>query len=79
MNPYRYGASPFEYALVESEGNLKETVMNAQIKWLPGPDPAYPEALNQFVVWMLQPQPAVRPHINDIVIHVDKLISKCVN
>ncbi|KAJ0984413.1 hypothetical protein J5N97_002769 [Dioscorea zingiberensis] len=74
-----YGASPFEYALVESEGSLQETVMNSQIKWLPGPDPPYPEALNQFVVWMLQPQPTIRPHINDIVIHVNKLISKFVN
>uniref|UniRef100_A0A1D1XVE2 non-specific serine/threonine protein kinase n=1 Tax=Anthurium amnicola TaxID=1678845 RepID=A0A1D1XVE2_9ARAE len=70
-----YGVSPFEYALGESGGSLQLAIMNAQIKWPPGPNP-YPEQLRQFVVWMLQPQPTVRPHIDDIVIHVDKLISK---
>jgi len=72
----RYGESPFEYALDESGGNLQLTVMNAQIKWPTGPDPPYPEQLHQFVVWMLQPHAAMRPHINDITVHVDKLISK---
>ncbi|XP_008804427.1 probable serine/threonine-protein kinase DDB_G0291350 isoform X1 [Phoenix dactylifera] len=71
-----YGVSPFEYALGESGGSLQLAIINAQIKWPPGPDPPYPDALRQFVVWMLQPQPAVRPHIDDIIIHVDKLISK---
>ncbi|XP_073012329.1 uncharacterized protein [Typha latifolia] len=71
-----YGVSPFEYALGESGGSLQLAILNAQIKWPPGPNPPYPEALHQFVVWMLQPQPAMRPHIDDIVIHVDKLISK---
>lgn len=71
-----YGASPFEYALGESGGSLQLAVVNAQIKWPAGPNPPYPEALHQFVTWMLQPQATVRPRIDDIVIHVDKLISK---
>lgn len=71
-----YGVSPFEYALGESGGSLQLAVMSAQIKWPPGPNPPYPEQLRQFVIWMLQPQPAMRPRIDDIVIHVDKLISK---
>ncbi|KAM0942607.1 putative transferase, protein kinase NAK family [Dioscorea sansibarensis] len=71
-----YGVSPFEYVLGESGGSLQLAILNAQIKWPPGPNPPYPEALHQFVIWMLQPQPAVRPHIDDVIIHVDKLISK---
>lgn len=71
-----YGVSPFEYALGESGGSLQLAILNAQIKWPAGPNPPYPDALHQFVRWMLQPQPAVRPRIDDIVIHVDKLISK---
>ncbi|GAA0158262.1 non-receptor serine/threonine protein kinase [Lithospermum erythrorhizon] len=71
-----YGASPFEYALEESGGSLQLAIVNAQIKWPAGPNPPYPEALHQFVKWMLQPQAAVRPRIDDIIIHVDKLISK---
>ncbi|CAL9079839.1 unnamed protein product [Musa acuminata var. zebrina] len=71
-----YGASPFEYAIGESGGSLQLAVMNAQIKWPSGPDPPYPESLHQFIVWMLPPQPAVRPKIDDIIVHVDKLISK---
>ncbi|XP_038978532.1 probable serine/threonine-protein kinase DDB_G0291350 [Phoenix dactylifera] len=71
-----YGSSPFEYVLGESGGSLQLAVMNAQIKWPSGPDSPYPEPLRQFVVWMLQPQPAVRPNIDDIIIHVDKLLSK---
>ncbi|CAN1840094.1 Serine/threonine-protein kinase 16 [Linum perenne] len=71
-----YGVSPFEYALGESGGSLQLAVMNAQIKWPTGPKSAYPEALHQFVTWMLQPQATVRPCIDDIVIHVDKLITK---
>lgn len=71
-----YGVSPFEYALGESGGSLQLAIMNAQVKWPGGPDPPYPEPLHQFVLWMLQPQPAVRPNIDDIIIHVDKLISK---
>ncbi|CAN1296989.1 Serine/threonine-protein kinase 16 [Linum perenne] len=71
-----YGVSPFEYALGESGGSLQLAVMNAQIKWPAGPKSAYPEALHQFVTWMLQPQATVRPCIDDIVIHVDKLITK---
>ncbi|THG08648.1 hypothetical protein TEA_015518 [Camellia sinensis var. sinensis] len=71
-----YGMSPFEYALGESGGSLQLAIVNAQIKWPTGPNPLYPDALHKFVTWMLQPQVTVRPHIDDIVIHVDKLISK---
>ncbi|PWA63430.1 phosphorylase kinase, gamma catalytic subunit [Artemisia annua] len=71
-----YGASPFEYALGESGGSLQLAVINGQIKWPAGPTPPYPEALHQFVSWMLQPQATVRPRIDDIIIHVDKLIAK---
>ncbi|XP_022729084.1 serine/threonine-protein kinase 16-like isoform X1 [Durio zibethinus] len=71
-----YGVSPFEYALGESGGSLQLAIVNAQIKWPAGPKPPYPEALHQFVTWMLQPQVAIRPCIDDIIIHVDKLISK---
>ncbi|KAL3343054.1 hypothetical protein AABB24_026885 [Solanum stoloniferum] len=71
-----YGVSPFEYALGESGGSLQLAIVNAQIKWPAGPKPPYPEALHQFVTWMLQPQGTVRPRIDDIIIHVDKLISK---
>ncbi|CAL5362472.1 unnamed protein product [Camellia sinensis] len=74
---WRYGASPFEYALGESGGSLQLAIVNAQVKWpTSGPKPPYPEALHQFVNWMLQPQATVRPRIDDIVYHVDKLISK---
>nr|GEY84133.1 serine/threonine-protein kinase 16 [Tanacetum cinerariifolium] len=71
-----YGASPFEYALGESGGSLQLAIINGQIKWPAGPKPPYPEALHQFVSWMLQPQATVRPRIDDIIIHVDKLIAK---
>ncbi|KAI8543162.1 hypothetical protein RHMOL_Rhmol08G0196200 [Rhododendron molle] len=71
-----YGASPFEYALGESGGSLQLAIVNGQVKWPAGPNPPYPEALHKFVTWMLQPQATVRPRIDDIIIHVDKLISK---
>lgn len=71
-----YGESPFEYAVEEPDGSLKSAIMNTQIKWPTGPNPPYPEQLRQFVTWMIQPSPTVRPHINDIIVHVDKLISK---
>lgn len=71
-----YGVSPFEYALGESGGSLQLAIVNAQVRWPAGPKPSYPEALHQFVTWMLQPQGAVRPCIDDIIVHVDKLISK---
>ncbi|KAL2242998.1 probable serine/threonine-protein kinase DDB_G0291350 [Sesamum indicum] len=74
-----YGESPFEYALGESGGSLQLAIVNAQIKWPSGPNPPYPDALHQFVTWMLQPQAAVRPRIDDIIIHVDKLITKFSN
>lgn len=72
----RYGVSPFEYALDESGGSLQLAIINAQVKWPAGPKPPYPEALHQFVTWMLQPQGTVRPRIDDIIIHVDKLVAK---
>ncbi|XP_047165570.1 serine/threonine-protein kinase 16 isoform X2 [Vigna umbellata] len=71
-----YGVSPFEYALGESGGSLQLAIVNAQVKWPAGPKPPYPEAFHQFVSWMLQPQAAMRPRIDDIIIHVDKLIAK---
>ncbi|RWR85013.1 serine/threonine-protein kinase 16 [Cinnamomum micranthum f. kanehirae] len=71
-----YGVSPFEYVLGESGGSLQLAIVNCQIKWPPGPSPPYPEPLHQFVTWMLQPQATIRPRIDDVVIHVDKLISK---
>nr|XP_009798655.1 PREDICTED: serine/threonine-protein kinase 16-like [Nicotiana sylvestris] len=71
-----YGVSPFEYAFEESDESLQLAIVNAQIKWPTEPNTSYPDALHQFVTWMLQPQATVRPRIDDIVIHVDKLISK---
>ncbi|KAK9008815.1 hypothetical protein V6N11_080293 [Hibiscus sabdariffa] len=71
-----YGVSPFEYALGESGGSLQLAIVNAQIKWPAGPEQPYPEDLRQFVTWMLQPQPALRPCIDNIILHVDKLVSK---
>ncbi|KAJ0795662.1 putative protein kinase-like domain superfamily [Helianthus annuus] len=73
----RYGVSAFEYAPGESGGSLQLAVKNALIKWeTTTPEPPYPEALHQFVSWMLQPQPSVRPRMDDIQIHVDKLIQR---
>ncbi|XP_047974743.1 probable serine/threonine-protein kinase DDB_G0291350 [Salvia hispanica] len=71
-----YGESPFEYALGESGGSLQLAIVNAQVKWPAGPNPPYPDALHQFVKWMLQSQATVRPRIDDIIIHVEKLVSK---
>ncbi|GJX18686.1 zinc finger, CCHC-type containing protein [Tanacetum coccineum] len=55
----KHGASPFEYALGESEGSLQLAIINGQIKWPAGPKPPYQEALHQFVSWRLQPQATV--------------------
>lgn len=44
---YRYGISPFEYALGESGGSLQLAIVNAQVKWPVGPKAQYPEALHQ--------------------------------
>ncbi|KAG6404105.1 hypothetical protein SASPL_136345 [Salvia splendens] len=74
-----YGESPFEYALGESGGSLQLAIVNAQVKWPAGPNPPYPDALHQFVKWMLQPQATVRPCIDDIIIHVEKLVAKFSN
>jgi len=74
--PCRYNVSPFEDALGESEGSLQLAIVNGQLKWPAGHNPPYPDELRKFVIWMLQPQPAMRPHIGDVVLHVDKLIAK---
>ncbi|XP_049933049.1 uncharacterized protein LOC116251205 isoform X2 [Nymphaea colorata] len=71
-----YGESPFEFALGESGGSLQLAIMNGQVKWPSGPNPPYPAQLHQFVIWMLQTQVALRPCIDDIIVHVDKLLSK---
>lgn len=71
-----YGVSPFEYSLGESGGSLQLAAMSGQVKWPPGPNPPYPDSLHQFVTWMLQPQAAIRPRIDDVIIHVDKLLAK---
>eukprot|EP00249_Psilotum_nudum_P013388 c24303_g1_i2 orf=259-891(-) len=71
-----YGVSPFEYSLGESGGSLQLAALSGQVKWPSGPDPPYPELLHQFVTWMLQPQVELRPNIEDVTIHVDKLLAK---
>ncbi|CAL5088590.1 unnamed protein product [Urochloa decumbens] len=71
-----FNVSPFEYALGESGGSLQLAIVNGQLKWPAGPNPPYPDELRQFVIWMLQPQSEMRPHIGDVVLHVDKLIAK---
>lgn len=71
-----YNVSPFEYALGESGGSLQLAIVNGQLKWPAGPKPPYPDELRHFVIWMLQPEAAMRPHISDVVLHVDKLIAK---
>ncbi|CAM0951158.1 unnamed protein product [Alopecurus aequalis] len=68
-----YGVSPFEYALGESGGSLQLAIMNTQVKWPSVPSP-YPDALHKLITWMVQPQPAMRPHINDVLLHVNKLV-----
>ncbi|CAN6446759.1 unnamed protein product [Victoria cruziana] len=71
-----YGESPFEFTLGESGGNLQLAIMNGQVKWPSGSNPPYPDQLHQFVTWLLQTQVALRPRIDDIILHVDKLLSK---
>ncbi|KAK8940886.1 3-phosphoinositide-dependent protein kinase 1 [Platanthera zijinensis] len=68
-----YGASPFEYAL-DSGGSLQLAIMNVQIRWPSSANPPFPESFHQFITWMLQPQPSIRPFIDDVILHVDKLI-----
>ncbi len=72
---YRYRESPFEYVLGESGGSLQLAVMSGQVKWPPGPTPPYPDTLRQFVTWMVQPQITMRPHLEDVSIHIDKLLA----
>ena len=67
--------SPFEYALGEQGGSLHLAAISGVVKWPPGPDPPYPESLHKFVTWMLTPSVASRPYIQDVFLHVDKLIS----
>ncbi|KAH9536235.1 hypothetical protein CY35_17G098200 [Sphagnum magellanicum] len=71
-----YRESPFEYALEESGGSLQLAVMSGQVKWPPpGPtSPSYPNTLRQFVTWMVQPQITMRPRLEDVSIHIDKLL-----
>jgi len=71
-----YGMSPFESALGEQVESVQLAVMSNNVNWPPGPNPPYPETLRQFVTWMLQPSIASRPSIEDICIHIDKLIAK---
>lgn len=71
-----YGISPFEYSLGESGGSLQLAAMSGQVKWPEGPKAPYPDSLHQFVTWMLQPQVELRPTIDDVLIHVDKLLAK---
>ncbi|CAK9218583.1 unnamed protein product [Sphagnum troendelagicum] len=70
-----YRESPFEYVLGESGGSLQLAVMSGQVKWPPGPTPPYPDTLCQFVTWMVQPQITMRPHLEDVSIHIDKLLA----
>ncbi|KAI5069961.1 hypothetical protein GOP47_0014304 [Adiantum capillus-veneris] len=71
-----YGVSPFEYSLGESGGSLQLAAMSGQVKWPEGPKKPYLDSLHQFVLWMLKPQVELRPTIDDVVLHVDKLIAK---
>ncbi|TYK28118.1 serine/threonine-protein kinase 16-like [Cucumis melo var. makuwa] len=45
-SPYRYGLSPFEYALGESGGSLQLAIVHAQIKWPVAPNPPYSDTLH---------------------------------
>ncbi|MCO5561871.1 hypothetical protein L7F22_015496 [Adiantum nelumboides] len=71
-----YGVSPFEYSLGEAGGSLQLAAMSGQVKWPEGPKKPYLDSLHQFVLWMLKPQVELRPTIDDVVLHVDKLIAK---
>lgn len=71
-----YGMSPFEYALGEQGGSLHLAISNGVVKWPPGPNPPYPDYLHKFVTWMVNPTVESRPYIQDVCLHVDKLIEK---
>nr|CAD1825321.1 unnamed protein product [Ananas comosus var. bracteatus] len=43
------------------------------------PETPYPDSLRLFIIWMLQPQPAMRPYIEDVIFHLDKLFAKLSN
>lgn len=68
-----YGVSPFEYVL-DSGGSLQLAITNVQIRWPAAASSPFPESFHRFVNWMLQPQPSIRPFIDDVILHVDKLI-----
>ena len=72
----RYGVSPFEYALGESGGSLQLAAMSGQIRWPSGPKKPYQDSLHRFVTWMLKPQVELRPTIDDVIIHIDKVLAK---
>lgn len=67
--------SPFEYALSEQGGSLHLAAISGVVKFPPGPNPPYPEALHKFVTWMLTPSVESRPYIQDVCLHVDKLLT----
>ena len=70
----RCGQSPFEYSLGEAGGSLQLAVLSGQIKWPPEGEARYPESFRQLVSWMLQTNPTLRPDIDDVITHVEKLM-----
>jgi serine/threonine kinase 16 len=50
--------------------------MSGQIRWPSGPKKPYQDSLHQFVTWMLKPQVELRPTIDDVIIHIDKVLAK---
>lgn len=71
---YRYGVSPFEYAIGEAGGSLQLAAMSGHIKWPSPARPPYPETLHAFVIWMLNPQMNMRPRIDDVILHLDRML-----
>ncbi|KAJ7564916.1 hypothetical protein O6H91_02G039300 [Diphasiastrum complanatum] len=71
-----YGVSPFEYTLGEAGGSLQLAAMSGQVKWPSGPSPPYPDSLQKFVIWMLEPRVALRPSIEDVLLHIEKLVAR---
>lgn len=74
MLRFRYGQSPFEYSLGESGGSLQLAVMSGHIKW-PSKEKgvAYPESFRKLVLWMMHLNLSLRPFIQDVIVHVEKL------
>eukprot|EP00246_Nothoceros_aenigmaticus_P006304 TRINITY_DN19121_c0_g1_i1.p1 TRINITY_DN19121_c0_g1~~TRINITY_DN19121_c0_g1_i1.p1 ORF type:complete len:399 (+),score=60.11 TRINITY_DN19121_c0_g1_i1:150-1199(+) len=71
-----YGVSPFEYSLGEAGGSLQLAAMSGQIKWPPPARPPYPETLHAFVIWMLNAQADLRPGIDDVILHLDRMLGQ---